>query len=294
MIIIKPLTITPAMVTANSTVNADPDWSSGTPYADKAKVSYNNRIWLSLQAANQGKVPGDAASVAWWSDAGPVNRYAMIDDKVGTVTTSDGSLSFTISGVALNSLALHNIKASEVSISVSNGGNVFFTKTINCWNSSTITNWTDYFFVEPDFKTDIAVTDIPLLYNSAVSVTLTNASGGGVAVGKVVLGRSVDIGRERRGLRREGIDYTSVIYEWDEVKIGPKRYVRKMAGNTVAENSKLDYLLNRLDAMASTPVTAIAGAGRYAGLIVYGFLTYAVDFELLSHSHVSFEVKGIL
>lgn len=294
MKLIRPTTITSAMVTANSALNADADYVAATSYASGVKVTYNNRVYLSLQAANVGKTPGLTTSAAWWADQGPSNKWAMFDNEVNTQTTATSPLSFTVTlPTAVNSLSLINIGSGTATIAATKDGLTVYSKYVDLWDTSLISDWSDYFFGEIETRTELALTDLPRVPGLVITVTLTSA--GPVTLGKFDVGLLLDAGLEQYGLKREGIDYTPVTFDqFSKVSIGTQRYVRKFSTTALIENARLDVITRRLDALASTPLVIIGANGRYDSMIVYGLLSYSLDLALYSYSYISFDVKGLI
>lgn len=295
MKLIRPITLTPAIVTANSAVNANADYVPATTYAADALVTYGLRTYKSLQAANIGKTPGLTASAAWWADQGPSNKWAAFDNQVNTKTTTTSPWTFTLTGVAADSLALINVSAAVARVVASKDGTVLYDKTVNMLDGSLVTDWSEYFFSEPELRTELALTDLPKVPGLVVTITLSNTASGTVSLGKFDCGRSLDAGLEQYGLKREGIDYTNVTFDAFEVAtMGPQRYVRKFSTQAMIKNVKLDMITRRLDSLASVPLVIIGANGLYDSMIVYGLLSYTVDLALYGYSYVSFDVKGLI
>lgn len=294
MIIIIPNTITNAMITENTAVNADADYNPLTPYAAGDKVTYNNFIYLSLQNANTGNQPDLTASAAWWSLVSASNKWAMFDDEVQTQSTASNTLSTTIRASYVNAISCVNITASSVDIEVKKGATVVYTKTIDLFDYSLIVDWATYFFSEHDFQTEFSLTDLPSLPDVDIKITV-NKPTSTVGIGKVIIGALLDVGLEKYNLKREGIDYTQAKTDPFGVTTLTKRaYVRKY--NTIAtmENSKFDYVSKKLDSIASVPVLCIGGNGFKSTLTVFGFVTYSIVLERLQVSSVSIDVMGIV
>ena len=295
MKLIRPIQITPAIVTANSAVNADADYNPATSYAINVLATHGQRIYKSLQAANAGHTPGVTASAAWWSDQGPSNAWAVFDSQVNTRTTAVSPWSFTLTGVSVDSASLIGMDASRVRVVASKDGATIYDKTTELMDNSLVATWTDYFFSERESRSELALTDLPKVPGMVITVTLTRDGGGPVSCGKFDCGSVLDAGLEQYGLKREGIDYTSVTFDpFSVATIGPQRYVRKFSSQALLENSRLDMITRRLDALASVPLVIIGANGRYDSLIVYGLMSYSLDLALPTYSYVSFDVKGLI
>lgn len=295
MKLIRPIQITDTIVTSNSAVDAHANYNAGTTYAADAMVTHNLRYYKSLQASNIGHTPGDTASVAWWSDQGPSNRTAMYDGLVNTRTTATGTLTLVMTvPTAVNALSLLNLAGVRtVTVTATKDAVTVYSRTVDMWDTSLITDWAEYFFSEKELRTELAWTDLPLVPGLVITTVLTGADT--VGVGKFDLGRVLDAGLEQYGLKREVIDYTNVTFDnFGVATIGTQIYVRKFSTQVLIENSRLDMIIRRLDSLASTPLVIIGANGRYDSMIVYGLLSYSLDLTLCKYSYISFDVKGLV
>lgn len=292
MDIILPIAIAPAMVTTDAT-DADPPWTVGTTYADGAKVTQERRIWLSLQGGNVGHMPGAAGSEAWWSDAGPANSWAMFDDALDTVTQRAESLVVTVAPCNPQSVGLLNVRGRSARVQSSHGGIPVYDEEQSLWDTSFITDWAEYFFNEPEFKSDAIFSNLPPVVGQSVTITI-NAPAATAQCGMAVLGKPLDVGLEEVGLQRSGIDYSQVTFDpFGKASIAKRAYARKVSTQTLIENRALDRITRRLDQFASVPVLVLSGSGRFGSTVVYGLVSYTVDVALYAYSYVSLEVKGL-
>lgn len=293
MNIVRAAAIAPSMVTTNA-VNADADYNPATTYAAGAKCTHERRIWLSLQDANTGHTPGDTASTAWWSDAGPSNAWAMFDGEVNTTSIRAGSLTATVAPLGAPVVALLNVRGKTARVvSVFDGATVF-DETKSLWDTSLISDWAEYFFGEPEFRTEAIFEGLPPVPGQSVTVTV-EVPGADAQIGMCLLGRYFDAGAELYGLKRSGIDYSTVTFnEFGAVSIKKRAYAREVSTQTLLKNTAFDRVTRRLDQIASEPVLVLSGHPRFDGAITYGLVSYSVDLALFSHSYVSIEVKGLI
>ncbi|MFZ6773024.1 hypothetical protein ACO0LB_09960 [Undibacterium sp. SXout7W] len=295
MKLIRPIAITSGIVTANTATDAYAAYVAGTTYALGDFVTYSKRSYQSLQATNAGHTPGIAASATWWADVGPANSWAVFDNQVSTQTVAASPWSFTLTGVTADGLALLNINATSVNVTATKDGVTIYNNTVNLLDTSVVTNWAEYFFNAPEFKTELMLTDIPPPPGLVITATVSRTGGGNVSGGLVSCGRVLDAGSEQHGLKREGIDYTKVTFdEFQNVTIGTHRYVRKFSTQAAIDNGKFDAIANRLDSLASTPLVISGGNSLYNSLILYGLLTYSIDLKTPKYSYVTYEAKGLI
>jgi len=94
MKIIKPTTITSAMLISSTATETYSNWSSATTYALGAKVVYGNFVYESLQVSNLNKQPD--TEILWWVKVSSSNKWACVDGTIESKTTAGTSLSYTI------------------------------------------------------------------------------------------------------------------------------------------------------------------------------------------------------
>ena len=294
MKIIIPTLVTSGMVSANTATNADADYAPATNYAAGVKVTYNNFIYLSLQAGNLGKQPDLTSSAAWWSLVGPANRWAMFDDEVQTQTTATATLTATIDASYINSISCTNIVGASVVVTVKKDAVTIYTKTIDLADYSLIGDWTDYYFSDHEFQSEFSLTDLPPIPSVQITVTITKPLST-VAIGHFVIGRLLDVGLEQYGLKRDGTDYTIATFDkFGKLTRDKQAYARKYTTQAVLDNARFDYVSKKLDSIASVPVVCIGGNGFKSSLTVYGLVSYSTSFDHLPISYVFIEVKGLI
>ena len=293
MNIVRPTAVTPSMVTTNA-VNAHADYVAGTTYASGAQVTYNLKTWLSLQGGNTGKTPGAAGSEAWWSDAGPSNKWAMFDGEVGTVTTRADSLAVTITPIGVSTVALLNVRAKTAQCVSVHGATEVYNKTVSLWDTGLISDWAEYFFNEPEFRTEAIFDGLLNVPGQAITLTLS-APGATAQCGMCVPGVSFDVGLEQYGVKRSGTDYSTVTFDtFGATTIKRRGYARKVSTQTLLPNTAFDRIARRLDQIASVPVLVLSGQPRFDSTVVYGLVSYSLDLALYSYSYASIEVKGFI
>lgn len=279
MEIVRPITVTPGMVETNA-VDADPQWLVGTTYAKGVKVTHNRVIWLSANDGNVGHEPGATESTAWWSSAGPANSWAMFDDEVGTVTSRADNITATISPLGAPTVALLNIRARTAQCVSMHGATEVYDETIELWDTAVITDWAEYFFNEPEFRTEAIFDGLPAVPGQSVTVTLS-ATGSTAQCGMVIPGKPFDVGKELVGLNRSGTDFSTVTFDtFGKATIKRRGYARDVSTQTLLENSAFDRIARHLDQIGSVPVLVLSGRPRFDSTVVYGLVSYSLDLRL--------------
>lgn len=195
MIVIPPITITPAILTATNATDAAA-WAGGTTYALAAVVSRNYRNWVSLQAGNVGKTPENEPT--WWYDSGPVNSMAMFDSSVSTATSTTGGLSFTLApGARITGIGFMGLVGQGLTITITDGagGPTVQTETITLARSDgTYYSWCLEDFVQTREAAFYGLLSTP---NCRVVVSITGS--GTTACGLCVVGKQFEIGLAEYG-----------------------------------------------------------------------------------------------
>nr|QQZ50317.1 hypothetical protein JKL49_00890 [Phenylobacterium glaciei] len=100
MKIVRPVTITDAVLTSSSVTEPETLWSGATTYGLSAAVyrviDNVHQRFVSLQAGNLNKIPEALTSSTWWQATGATNRWACFDETVGSLTTRASSIAMTL------------------------------------------------------------------------------------------------------------------------------------------------------------------------------------------------------
>lgn len=289
MKIIRPYVVQEADLTTNAT-NADADWNSATSYTIGQRVSYNKRIYESIQ---NGSNKNPETQPAFWFDVGPNNIWSMFDDRTGTQTTKASPLdvSVLVSGYA-DTLGLVNIRGTQLDVYVNDSGGQVFHETISLLNEDTIVDYYEYFFEPFTMLTD-AVVNLPVdVLDPTVRVVLTGT--GDVAIGQMTLGQSYYIGKVHWGAQLSGTDYSRVEEDaFGNTFISERAYNRTGRFTVTIDSSRLDAVYNIVTGYRATPVFVI-GVERYGASFYYGLLRDAViEIAYPKYAILSLEVRGI-
>lgn len=297
MQLIKPFTYVESMLSSTTATEAYSAWSSGTTYALNAYVTYNSRIYQSLQASNLNHQPD--TSSAWWLDTGPDNRHAMFDNQVSTSTTATTSLTVVLNPGAIDALALINVVADTVTITVRDGpgGTIVYEYTAGLSGVS-VSDWYQYFFFDPLLKrTQIVFKQIPPYVNANVTLVFTAASGQPVSCGACVFGNLSDIGDTQYGATASIIDYSTKDTDAFGTTTFVKRaYSKRMSAEVFVDNSQLNRIYTLFAAIRATPVVWIGSDDPVfqEPLIIYGFYRdFSINISYPQNSMCSVEVEGL-
>lgn len=298
MKVIKPITVTDAMILASNAVEAYADWSAATTYSKDQIVDYGTYYYISLVNSNLNNLP-DAAGSTFWSQVGPDNKHAMFDSQVSTATTSTSPLVVTIAPGIVNSVAMVGLVGSSVTIEVTDGGAspAVYSRTVNL-DGTIILDWYMYFF-EPFVQLgEVVLTDLPPYMNAEVTMTLT--SGGSVAIGELIFGTVYTLGAEgtELGATVGIIDYSrkDTDAETGVTTFTRRAFSKRMSGQFLVANNQINGVQRILADIRAVPSVFIGSEETdYAPLVVYGFYRdFSIDIAYPTKSWCRIEVEGLI
>lgn len=282
------------MILSNNAVNDDPDFVFAEVCANGVTRTYEGYIYLSLQDANSGKIPGLTSSVDWWSLVGVSNRNAMFDSSVSTTTKRAESLSVTLAVSHVTSVSLPYVSGAEVLVTVRKGGVIIYDRVVDMRDNTEIVDWSSYWYTDRKFRHSLALVDIPPIPEIEITITV-NYPLNTAEIGMIHVGRVLNVGFENYGLNRELIDYTQVTFDkFGAMTLDKQKYAKKYRCDIEIPNNQFDLMTESLDSIASTPVVCIGGNGLFQSLIVYGLMSYSINLKTYSTSFITLEVKGLV
>lgn len=295
---IRPITFQESQLISTTATNAEADWSSTTTYSIGQIVSYLGKRWESLQNTNLNKTP--TTNPTWWLDLGADNKHAMFDSVVATSTTATTSFTVVLApGQTFDSLALINIDAAVVSVTITDGdgGPVVYETTAGL-SSETITDWYGYFFYDPLLKrTQIIFYNIPPYPNARVTIEFETSTGETISVSTVVYGTLFDIGMTQYGASSGIVDYS--IKETDEfgnATFVPRAYSKRLNAQILVPNNQLNRVQSLLYSLRATPAVWIASDDPTfeEALIVLGwYRDFSTEISYPAHSLLSIELESL-
>lgn len=294
MKVIKPIVMSDAQLVDSSVAETEyPAYVAGTDYAVGVRVIYPHVIYESVQTPNMGHTPGTDA--LYWAPIGPSNRWAMFDTENSTVTSAAASLVVTIAPGLVDSLALLDVDAARLDVTVRDGlgGPVVYSYS-QALDGSEVLDWYQYFYLPFIPVHEVILTNLPLYGSAHISVEFTSA--GTVNVGTLATGRATYLGGVEYGATARIIDYSRK----DTSAAGVTTFVRRkyskgMSLNLMVENYALNNLQRTLADLRATPcVWQGVDNATYALLSFLGFyrdLSIVISYP--TKSYLSIEIEGL-
>lgn len=299
---IRPTAITEAMLTSSDVPETDyAAWSAATAYTAGQYVirTSTHRIYKRLISGTTATAP--ESDPTNWLDYAPTNRWAMFDEKLGSVTTQADSISVTLEPGRLNSLALLGVDAAEVSVSLVVDAVEVYSATIDLIDRAGIGNWYDYYY-EPIYSNtevvltdlvDAALLDIPAYSTGVLTVTLSR-TGGTVSCALMVVGLVTELGTTLANPTVSIRDYSrKEADEFGNYALVQRAYSKKMSAQVLVPDARVDEVVKQMARHRATNVVWL-GSGTYGCLVVFGFATdWRLSVSGRQASEFTLEVEGM-
>lgn len=295
MNVIRPLTVTDAMLTASNVPETDyTAWNAATNYSvgDYCIRTTTHKVYKCLVAGVNATAP--ESNPTKWLDYSPTNRWAMFDQRTGTQTQQATSITFTIvPGAVVSSIAFINLSAATVRIVMTDPTDgVVYDVTHSATVASLSGDWDSFFFDYITRKTDIVVQDLPTYPAASIAVTIADA--GTAKVGVVALGRSIELGDADHGASFGITDYSrKTADEFGGYTIVQRAFAKRASFNIKVPKTIVDSVAALLTELRSTPCVWV-GHVDYQGTIVYGFYK---DFDIViaypTWNDARIEIEGL-
>lgn len=254
MIVIPPISITPAMVTSSV---SEPDaftneiaWVSGTDYpvGTICALPSTHRRYTRV-IAGISTIPPDL-DLTTWEESGLTNKYAMFDLYNTTGTYFSTSISVDIAFPSrINTIVLMGLNLQEVVVTVTSGASEVYNST-NSLVTRNVVDYFDYFFEEFIFQNALLLKNIPPILGGVLHIT--SATGGSIT--SVIMGNTEYIGFTQQGHSNDALNFS--INERDEFGntiLVPRRSVPKTTQSLVVKKSDVSRVLSIRESLNAVP-----------------------------------------
>lgn len=215
-------------------------WVSGTPYAEGVYVilQSTHRRYKCILGVTGTLVPN--LDGTHWADAGPTNRWAMLDLNSNIQTVSTGPIVLVMApGKRVTSWGLVGVVASSVRLQMVVGGVVYYDTTVTMTRRS-VTNWMEYFLNEFQYTANTVKFDLPPMSGATVIITI---NGGTVKCGGLVVGNSVYLGRSQPGASSDALNFSKVDRDaFGTATLVPRRSVPTIDVKVEAESGSVNAI----------------------------------------------------
>lgn len=257
----------------SATLNGAPIVATGSQSGTHTATASIHRKYQSLKASNTGKPPAIDDGTNWF-DVGPTNRWACFDIKTNMGTEAASPLTIVIQpGVRIDTVGLIGLVATGVSIVLSVGGVVKYSKTINLLERNT-TGWYAYYFGRFRYRRDMALTDIPPFSGTQITITITNTQGN-AKIRNIAFGLSTYIGKTLHSAESDALNFSKIDRdEYGTATLQPRRSVPRSNQNVRFAKDDLPSLLDLRDDLNAIPALWLGiddqESGYFPALLMLG------------------------
>lgn len=295
MRIIKPVEITPAILTSSNVPETDyAAWSAATAYAVGDKVTYNHRNYEALVAHTGANPETDTSDPPKWLDLGANNRWRMFDDKVGSLTEQTGSIAVELQpGTVINSVALFNLLGRSATVTLTDPvDGIVYQRTVSLVDAG-VTDWYEWYFAPIGRQTDFVLLDLPAYGTATLSVTVDNASDT-AACGHLVMGRQTDIGVALYGSGVGITDYSRKEADaFGNSMVVERSFSKRAEFDVMVETPQISRVQRLLAGIRAQPVVWI-GAEGYESTVLFGYYRdFSISISGPSASDATITVEGL-
>lgn len=305
---IRPTKITDAMLVSSTVPENDyPLWVGSGDYSVGTLVrrAETHRVYENLIPGVNAQTPESTLANASprWLEVAPTNRWAMFDAQIGTATTASNSLTVVLSPGRINSLALLEVDAAIVDVTLTVSGVVEFSASMNLTSGNSVGDWYQYFY-EPVYQQDTVVItdlvdasllDIPAYAGGILTVTLSRP-GGTVSCGVMVVGLYASLGTTQYS---PSIGITDWSRKENDAFGNPivvkRKYSKRMSANVAVLSEEVDRVARVLAQYRSTPVVWVGAGSIYTSMVIFGFYKdWDMTVDNYSEAALSLQVEGMV
>ena len=297
MIIIQPVPITAAMLTASNVPETDaPAWTAGTYTLGQQRI-YDHRVYEVIIASTTARPDiGAVATPPSWLDLGATNRFKMFDEIISTQTVFAAEIDVDITPAAVvNSAAFFGMLGSSITLTMTDPTDgVVYTETRSLQDNTLIIDWYPYFFEEIAYLPDTVFLNLPA-YGSATLTAVIDGGAGNAKVGEVVIGKQRRIGVTNFGSSVSILDYSiKSTDDFGNTIIVQRAYSKRADYDVTVDTLSVAAVQKALADIRTTP-TVFVGDENRPETVVYGFYKqFNIVLSTPSISDCSIEVEGLV
>lgn len=296
---IRPLLVTDAILTSSNLPENDyAAWVVGSSYVLGARVIRAHSIWEAVQAVPAGVDPVLDDDKSHWIRVSATNLWKAFDQAVGSVTVGTGSITYTLTPGRIDSLAVLDIAAKQVTVTMTvSGAQVYNSQRQTAVGGRAIDNWFDWFFAPIGVRKRLLFDDLPSFKDGVITVTVEGTnSGSPVGIGTLLLGRMFDIGTTLRDPELSITDLSPKVRDaFGVITFVQRAYFQTRSYQVAIDSSRYDAIEQAVADVRTTP-TLWSGEDGMDGLLTYGIASrFAVTLSgLTGRSMARLEVESLV
>ncbi len=294
MEILKPMTISDAMLTSNVTIT-ETLWTAGT-YTIGTK-RYKGTLYYEVIVASTSDDPevGVLAVPPTWANIGSINKWAMFNDTVQDQTTRASNIDVTlVVPSVITTVALLNVEALTALVTMTDDTEgLVYSQSIDLADIGVI-DWWEYYFLAYEYLSDVIFSGLPAYTGADVRVLLTQTAGT-AKCGELVIGATRFIGTTQFGTSVGIIDYSKkTTDDLGRFVITPKAFSKRIDFDLDLDTSAVSSVQRYLTSVRTTPCVFIGDPVTEA-VIVYGFFkNFNIILSNPASAACSIQVEGLI
>ena len=297
MKLIRPMTVTSAMLTSSTVAETVSLYNAGTTYALGATVRQDaaDGSWLyeSLVAGESGNA---LTNTAKWLAKGATNRWKVFDGSVSSQTENADEIEYVIEATGrVDTIAILNVDASSVQVVAEDATDgEIYNETFSLVSPSGVSDIFAWLTEPIERLADIEISGLPTLYAGLTYTITINAPGATAKVGAIVLGLSKDIGGTQYGAQVEITDYSvKGTDDFGNITVIERAYAKRANFNVWVESGLVDQVQVLLARYRATPIV-YSGSSAYGSTLIYGFFRDAsVEIAGPNRSMLTIKIEGL-
>ena len=278
MRVVKPVTITDAVLTSSSIPEPDSgetEWTPGT-YTLGARVikSSTHRTYQAVVDPSTTTDPevGVLTDPPSWVDVGATNRWAMFDTVNSSASETTAQLVVTLTpGQIVNSVAGFSIEqVTDANVTVTDPiEGIVYNQDLPFSDDSAVSDWYQYYFSPIVRAAEFILLDLPAYPNAVLTITF---NGNNIKVGSFVIGSQLDIGIANFGTSVQLLDFSRKETDaFGNVVITPGRTSKLVNYDVTIDRSKVSYVFNTLSKLTSIPCVWVGTDDLNDETLVFGY-----------------------
>lgn len=269
-------------------------WSSSATYLRGEEIRFGHYLYKYAGIAGTNTSNDPTTDTDYWVQSGTSNYYSMLGERTSDQTIVADKIEIEFDLNRFDTIALLNMYGTELTIEITDLATSQIVETLNYdLLDRDVYNYTTWFFAPFDFKETLLI-NISLYTNCRAKLTLNNL-GDFAKIGRLVVGRSIDIGITLFGGSMTHDSYSTESFnEFGDptlIKRGSffnENYTLKVKSSNVPYLKKLRKQLNTIPVLfiGTTEDNSI-----FQNLLSYGlWQTYSISLEgpvmcTVQHNH---------
>lgn len=293
MRMIREEVVTPSALTSNVPIT-ETEWTAGTYTRGQQRYVGTDLYEVTVASTTDNPITGAAKATPTWVRVGKINRWRMFSEFVAEKTVRASPIEVEIAtSPRVNSVALFGLEAATVEVITYSGGEETARVLKQMTNVMDVTDWYEYFFQEIVKIEEGVVLNLPSYGTDRVVIRITNDAAA-VAVGKVVIGQQVELGKTRIGYSAGIEDFS--LKERDEFggyKITERRFAKRAEFSVIINAARFHAVMRDLAAVRARP-TVFIGDPSAPETIVIGFYKDAwATRQTREIAEMTLEIEGL-